>query len=370
MVGYRSWENKLGAHMRYVVPRRPDLSGSIARHIGYGGDLRRRQPHHQFIARMCVPWARSRHTGGVNEVEDSIVITAFYKFVSMPDFVEFRDSLLDVCDRADMRGSILLAAEGINGTVAGSRQATDQLFGWLRSDDRLLDLEVKESRSGELPFRRMKVRLKKEIVTFRQPVDPTSRVGTYVEPSDWNAVISDPEVLVIDTRNKEEVSIGSFENAVDPDTESFTEFADYVATLDPAAHPRVAMFCTGGIRCEKASSYMLDKGFAEVLHLKGGILQYLEDVDPAESLWRGECFVFDERVTVDHELQPGDYTLCRGCRRALAHDDRAVDGYEEGVSCAACVHELTPQRAERLRMRHRQMQIAEDRGVPHLAPNG
>ncbi len=306
----------------------------------------------------------------MSDADRPVVITAFYKFVAMPDFVEFRDALLDVCDRAGMRGSILLAPEGINGTVAASREATDEVFGWIRSDERLSDLEVKESYDDELPFRRMKVRLKKEIVTFRQPVDPTARVGTYVDPADWNDVISDPDVLVIDTRNREEVSIGSFENAIDPDTESFTEFADYVEGLDPTEHPKVAMFCTGGIRCEKASSYMLDKGFAEVLHLKGGILQYLEDVDPAESLWRGECFVFDERVTVDHDLQAGDYTLCRGCRRALSHDDRSTEGYEEGVSCSACIDELSEDRAERLRMRHQQMQLADERGEPHLAPNG
>jgi len=297
----------------------------------------------------------------------TIVVSAFYKFVAMPDFESFRDLLLDVCDQADMRGSILLAPEGINGTVAGSRPSTSVLFDWLRADDRLADLEVKESYTQDMPFLRMKVRLKREIVTFRQPVDPTTRVGTYVEPAKWNDVISDPDVLVIDTRNEEEVALGTFANAVDPGTESFTEFADYVATLDPEEHPKVAMFCTGGIRCEKASSYMLDKGFVEVLHLKGGILQYLEDVDPAESLWRGECFVFDERVTVDHALEPGDYTLCRGCRRALAHEDRQHPSYEEGVSCEACIGDLTEARADRLRERHRQVQLAEDRGMAHLA---
>lgn len=299
--------------------------------------------------------------------DDQFVVSAFYKFVALHDVAQFRDQVLTVCDDAGMRGSILLASEGINGTVAGSREATDELFTWLRSDDRLADLEVKESSTDDMPFLRMKVRLKKEIVTFRQPVDPTARVGTYVAPTDWNAVISDPDVLLIDTRNEEEVSLGTFANAVDPGTESFTEFADYVATLDPADHPRVAMFCTGGIRCEKASSYMLDQGFAEVMHLKGGILQYLQDVDPAESLWRGECFVFDERVTVDHDLQPGDFTLCRGCRTALSHDDRQSDGYEEGVSCATCVTDLTPNRASRLRERHRQVQLAEARGAAHLA---
>ena len=293
---------------------------------------------------------------------EQTIVSAFYKFVPMPDHTTFRDQLLRVCDDAGMRGSILLAPEGINGTVAASREATDNVIGWLRSDERLADLEIKESMSDTAPFRRMKVRLKSEIVTFRQPVDPTTRVGTYVEPSDWNAVISDPEILVIDTRNREEVSIGSFENAVDPDTESFTEFAQFVGTLDPAKHAKIAMFCTGGIRCEKASAYMLDQGFGEVFHLKGGILQYLEDVEPAESLWRGECFVFDERVTVDHDLQPGDYTICRGCRRALDYDDRMTEGYEEGVSCAACIASNDEARATRLRERHRQILLAMERG--------
>jgi len=303
-------------------------------------------------------------------VDNPVVVTAFYKFVPLPDFEAVRDDLLARCEEAGMRGSILLATEGINGTVAASREVTNDVFDWLRSDERFADLEVKESLSKQLPFRRMKVRLKKEIVTFGLPVDPTRRVGTYVDPADWNSVISGPDVLVIDTRNQEEVALGSFENAVDPDTESFGEFADYVATLDPAEHPKVAMFCTGGIRCEKASSYMLDQGFDEVFHLKGGILQYLEDVDPAESLWRGECFVFDERVTVDHDLEPGDYTLCRGCRRVLSHDDRSGEHYEEGVSCARCIDDLTEERAERLRERHRQVLLAEARGDLHLAPHG
>ncbi len=298
-----------------------------------------------------------------------VVVSAFYKFVALPDHVELRDRLLDECRKLDMRGSILLAPEGINGTIAGTRDSTDAIFAWLRNDPRLQDLTTKESFSDAPPFRRMKVRLKKEIVTFGVHVDPTQRVGTYVEPQDWNAVISDPDVLVIDTRNREEVEIGSFERAVDPETASFSEFADFVSTVDPAEHPRIAMFCTGGIRCEKASSYMLEQGFDEVMHLKGGILQYLEDVDPAESLWRGECFVFDERVAVDHNLEQGDYTLCRGCRSALSPQAREASGYEEGVSCGDCVDELTPERAEGLRMRHRQMQLAEARGTTHLAPD-
>ena len=320
---------------------------------------------------------KRRHNGEVSDHapkdprigDEPVVVTAFYKFVALPDYESVRDELLARCTEAGMRGSILLASEGINGTVAATRKVTNDIFGWLRSDERFADLEVKESVSKRLPFRRMKVRLKKEIVTFGHPVDPTARVGTYVDSADWNEVISDPDVLVIDTRNVEEVSLGTFANAVDPGTESFGEFSDYVASLDPSEHPKVAMFCTGGIRCEKASSYMLDQGFEQVFHLKGGILQYLEDVDPAESMWRGECFVFDERVTVDHDLQPGDYTLCRGCRRVLDHNDRAGDVYEEGVSCAKCIDDLTEDRAERLRERHRQVLLAEARGDLHLAPH-
>ena len=300
--------------------------------------------------------------------DESVVVSAFYKFVNLGDHPVVRAQILEQCEAHRIRGSVLVAPEGINGTVAGTRASTDALFEWLRSDERFADLEVKESFSESMPFLRLKVRLKKEIVTFRQPVDPTARVGTYVAASDWNDVILDPDVLVIDTRNEEEVALGTFANAVDPGTESFTEFVDYVATLDPKEHPRVAMFCTGGIRCEKASSYMLDQGFDDVMHLKGGILKYLEDVDPDESLWAGECFVFDERVTVDHELEQGDYTLCRGCRRPLSAEDRNHAGFELGVSCGTCVTDLTPDRAERLRERNRQIHLAELRGTLHMAP--
>ena len=307
----------------------------------------------------------TRHTEAVSSAP--VVVSAFYKFASVDDPSGLRGRLLACTEEAGMRGSILVAPEGINGTVAGSRAATDALFSFIRADDRFHDLEVKESYSEDMPFLRMKVRLKKEIVTFRKSVDPTERVGTYVEPHDWNDVISDPDVLVIDTRNREEVALGTFANAVDPGTESFTEFADYVETLDAGEHPRVAMFCTGGIRCEKASAYLLDQGFGEVMHLKGGILQYLEDVDETDSLWEGECFVFDERVTVDHNLEPGEYTLCRGCRAALSPGDRTHADYEEGVACHRCAAEVTPERAARLRERHRQVLLAEARGTTHLA---
>lgn len=296
-----------------------------------------------------------------------VVVSAFYRFVGIEDIDALQQELLSRCIELEMMGSVLVAPEGINGTVAGSRAATDALFDELRLDERFADLVTKESFTNDMPFRRMKVKRKAEIVTLRQEVDPTSVVGTYVDPKDWNDVISDPNILVVDTRNIEEVSIGTFTGAVDPKTDSFSEFADWVDEhLDPEKHSKVAMFCTGGIRCEKASSYMLDKGFPEVLHLKGGILNYLEKVPEAETMWEGECFVFDERVSVDHELNVGSFELCRGCRRVVSDDDKALPEFEQGVSCPACFGGLTEDKMERLRERHRQQLAAEARGERHV----
>lgn len=291
----------------------------------------------------------------------SVVVSAFYKFVAVDDSNALQTAVLAEAQRCGLLGSVIVADEGINGTVAGSREGIDSFFAQLRSDERFADLEVKESVTEAQPFRRMKVARKPEIVTFRQGVDPTKRVGTYVAPDDWNAVISDPDVLVIDTRNDEEIQIGTFVNAVNPVTETFTEFADYVEGLDPGEHPRVAMFCTGGIRCEKASSFLLERGFGEVMHLQGGILKYLEDVPKEESMWQGECFVFDDRVSVDHDLRPGSYTLCRGCRTALTVEDRSHPDYEEGVACRHCNATLPADRRISLRERHRQMMLAQRR---------
>lgn len=295
------------------------------------------------------------------------VISAFYKFVELTDHADVRDRILDAAVGFDMVGSILVAGEGINATVAGERAPTDAFMKWLREDPRFVDVAVKESYADFAPFKRMKVRRKREIVTFHQQVDPTTTVGTYVDPADWDALIADPTVLVIDARNDEEVRLGTFRRAVNPATRSFTEFAGFVAGLDPSVHRRVAMFCTGGIRCEKASSYLLEQGFPEVFHLEGGILNYLEAVPPGEGLWDGELFVFDDRVTVDRELRPGTYSLCRGCRRVVAEPDRTDAGYEEGVSCRACVAGLSAERREALRERHRQVQLAEVRGERHIA---
>ncbi|MEM6527063.1 MAG: rhodanese-related sulfurtransferase [Chloroflexota bacterium] len=235
-----------------------------------------------------------------------IVIAAFYKFVSLPDFREMRQPLLDFCKEHNMRGSILLAEEGINGTIAGARADMDAVLAHLRSDPRLGDIEHKASFASYRPFRKMKVRLKREIVTIKhEDAVPTERVGTYVDPEQWNDLITQDDVILIDTRNDFEYGFGTFAGAVNPQTESFGDFPAYVQqNLDPNQHKRVAMFCTGGIRCEKATSYMLAQGFEEVYHLKGGILKYLEDVPQEQTLWNGECYVFDERLTVDHDLQP------------------------------------------------------------------
>lgn len=260
-----------------------------------------------------------------------IVVAALYKFASLPDYKDVQPGLLALCNAQHIKGTLLLAEEGINGTVAGSRAAIDALLAYLRQDARLSDIEHKESFTDEMPFYRMKVRLKKEIVTLGVPgIDPNKSVGTYVKPEDWNALISDPEVVVIDTRNDYEYGIGTFKGAIDPETTTFRQFPDYVKNnLDPARNKKVAMFCTGGIRCEKASAYMLSQGFPEVYHLEGGILKYLETVPPEESLWQGECFVFDERVALDHGVVPGTHLMCTACGFPVAA------GAPECPSCGA-----------------------------------
>ncbi len=297
-----------------------------------------------------------------------IVVAALYKFVSLPDFHELREPLLDKCLSLGIRGTLLLAEEGINGTVAGSREAIDQLLAALRADPRLVDLSHKESFDSEQPFYRMKVKLKKEIVTMGVPdIDPNKVVGSYVKPQDWNALISDPEVLLIDTRNDYEVEIGTFKGAVDPKTSSFRQFPEYVRKhYDPEKHKKVAMFCTGGIRCEKASAFMKQEGFDEVYHLEGGILKYLEEVDESESLWQGECFVFDNRVSVKQGLAPGHYELCHGCRRPITERDKLSPVYEEGVSCPACHDKLSDDQRQRFRDRQKQIELARQRNVPHV----
>ncbi|HET8710714.1 MAG TPA: rhodanese-related sulfurtransferase [Spongiibacteraceae bacterium] len=296
-----------------------------------------------------------------------VVVAALYKFVARENYRELREPILQCCLDAGIKGSLLLAREGINGTIAGSREGIDTVLKYLKSDPRLTDLAHKESFDAAQPFLRMKVKLKKEIVTMGvETVDPTCVVGTYVEPRDWNALISDPEVLVIDTRNDYEVEIGTFENALNPNLKTFREFPDYTEQFDPSKHKKVAMFCTGGIRCEKASAFMLQAGFAEVYHLKGGILKYLEDVPEQESLWRGECFVFDNRVAVDHSLQKGSYELCHACGWGVRAEDKQSPLYEEGVSCPRCCEALTDEQKIRFRERRKQIQLAAERGEAHM----
>ncbi|MBA1259584.1 oxygen-dependent tRNA uridine(34) hydroxylase TrhO [Pseudomonas oryzihabitans] len=298
---------------------------------------------------------------------DKIVVAALYKFVTLDDYVQLREPLLQTLLASDVKGTLLLAEEGINGTVSGSREGIDAVLAWLRADPRLVDIDHKESYCAEQPFYRTKVKLKKEIVTLGVPgVDPNRRVGTYVEPRDWNALVDDPEVLVIDTRNDYEVGIGSFKGAIDPKTKSFRDFPAYIREhFDPARHRKVAMFCTGGIRCEKASSFMLQEGFPEVFHLKGGILKYLEEVPAAESRWEGECFVFDNRVTVTHDLAEGVYDQCHACRTPVSPEDMQSPHYSPGISCPHCWDSLSEKTRAGARERQKQIELARLRNEPH-----
>jgi len=301
-----------------------------------------------------------------------VKIAALYKFVDQPDFAELQAPIAQFCFGRGIRGTLLLAPEGINGTVAGTPEAIDALVGWLEADalfgGRFGGAEIKYATAATMPFHRMKVRLKSEIVTLKAPeANPGLRVGTYVAPGDWNALIGREDVVVIDTRNDYEVALGSFAGARDPGTTTFTGFKDYVAEhLDPARDKKVAMFCTGGIRCEKASSYLLSQGFEEVFHLKGGILAYLDAVPESESTWQGECFVFDERVAVTHGLAEGQATLCRACRQPLTPADRLRPEFVDGTSCHHCFAERDADARARAAERQRQIELAQARGEAHI----
>ena len=296
------------------------------------------------------------------------VVAALYKFVILEDYQALREPLLDVCQAAGTRGTLLLAEEGINGTIAGTREGIDAVIAYLKSDPRLADIDHKESFDDHNPFHRMKVKLKKEIVTMGVPgIDPNRVVGTYVEPKNWNALIEDPEVLLIDTRNDYEYGIGTFRGAIDPHTTTFREFPAWVREhLDPSRHKKVAMFCTGGIRCEKASAFMLQEGFEEVYHLQGGILKYLEEVPEQDSAWEGECFVFDNRVAVDHHLEKGHYDQCYGCRHPITEEDKKSDKYVKGVCCPGCFDQLTDDQKVRFAERQKQVELARTRGEEHV----
>ena len=299
-------------------------------------------------------------------------IAALYHFTRFDDPAALRAPLLACAEKNGVRGTLLLAQEGINGTIAGSDHGIETVLDHIRALPGCAGLEWKESRSHELPFHRTKVRLKREIVTMGQPdLDPVDGVGTYVDPHDWNALIGDPDTILIDTRNDYEVAIGTFEGAIDPQTKSFREFPEWFrarrAEFEAAGkQPKIAMFCTGGIRCEKSTAFVKSEGLEEVYHLKGGILKYLEEVPEAQSRWQGECFVFDERVSVTHGLGQGTHSLCRACRRPLSGADLEHEHYEEGVSCHQCHGERSEAQRARYRERHRQAQLAEARGAEHI----
>ncbi|MDN3578460.1 rhodanese-related sulfurtransferase [Chitinimonas viridis] len=297
----------------------------------------------------------------------AIVVAALYKFVTLNDYQDLRAPLQQCMEDNGVKGTLLLAEEGINGTVSATRAGIDGLLDWLKRDPRFVDIDHKESYCDAQPFYRTKVKLKKEIVTMGvKGVNPNTQVGTYVEPEDWNALINDPEVLLIDTRNDYEVAIGTFEGAIDPHTESFREFPEYVRKhFDPSKHKKVAMFCTGGIRCEKASSFMLGEGYEAVYHLRGGILKYLERVPQDQSKWQGDCFVFDNRVTVRHDLSEGDYDLCHACRQPVSVADRASPHYSPGISCPNCWDSLSEKTRASARERQKQIELAKARNQPH-----
>jgi UPF0176 protein len=305
-------------------------------------------------------------------MQDTYLTTAMYHFVSLPHFKTLREPLLNFCISKNIKGTLLLADEGINGTLAGSEKSILELLNYLITDPlfegSFKGLGHKESWSNKHPFYRMKVKLKKEIVTLGVPgVSPTKMVGKYVKPQDWNAIISDPEVVLIDTRNDYEYTIGTFKNAVNPKTNTFREFPQYVKThFDPKKHKKVAMFCTGGIRCEKASSFMMSEGFDEVYHLEGGILKYLEEIKPEESMWQGECFVFDQRVAIKHGLEVGNYHQCYACRYPLSTEDMKSNQYTPGISCPHCYNTQTPEKLKSLTERQKQIIFAKKLGINHI----
>ena len=296
------------------------------------------------------------------------IVCAMYKFVALEDFEILREPLHKIMQDNGVRGTLLLAREGINGTVAGSRAGIDALLSWLQNDPRLNDIVYKESIDDINPFHRPKVKLKKEIVTMGvEGIDPKRVVGTYVKPDQWNALISDPEVTLVDTRNDYEVQVGTFKNAINPVTDTFREFPQYVKdNLNPEKNRKVAMFCTGGIRCEKSTAYLKEQGFDEVYHLEGGILKYLEEVPQEDSLWEGECFVFDNRVTVNHQLEKGSYDQCHACRLPLTAEQMQSDRYQAGVSCPSCYDSQSAEQRQRFEERQKQMKLAQLRGDAHL----
>lgn len=301
-------------------------------------------------------------------MHNMLTVAALYHFTRFDDPAALRGPLLALAEGNGVKGSLLLAREGINGTIAGTRAGIDAVLAHIRALPGCATLEWKESPAQTMPFGRMKVRLKNEIVTMGQPdVDPRAGTGHYVAPQDWNELISAPDVVVIDTRNDYEVAIGTFDGAIDPGTKSFREFPKWwEENRDRFHNKRVAMFCTGGIRCEKSTNFLLQQGINDVYHLKGGILKYLEDVPADQSMWQGACFVFDQRVSVEHGLKPGPHVMCHACRRPLWPEDTQRPEYEQGVQCHHCVDEFTDARRAAFRERQHQITLAEARGTRHL----
>ena len=302
--------------------------------------------------------------------KNEILVAALYKFVEIDDLLSLQSNLYEICKKNNIMGTILIANEGINGTISGKTNEINQTISLLKSDKRFTNIEIKYSSTDKQPFHRMKVRLKKEIVTIGLPeINPNNKVGTYVKPDDWNDLISDPNVVVIDARNKYETKIGSFQNALDPETSSFREFPDWVKKFKSSkenANKKIAMFCTGGIRCEKASSLMKEEGFEDVYHLQGGILKYLETIDKENSLWNGECFVFDQRVCLTDELEVGSYKMCFACRMPITEEEMQNEKYIEGISCIYCYDKTTKEKKERFGSRQKQILLAKERGEKHL----
>ena len=304
--------------------------------------------------------------------EKHYTVAAFYQFISLNNILSLQTELKKLCQRNEIFGTILLASEGINGTVAGKQSSINCLFKWLREQPSFNEIQVKYSNSDSQAFNRLKVRIKKEIVTMgKTDINPNNVVGTYIKPENWNDFINDPETLIIDTRNDYEIAIGTFKNSTNPQTQSFREFPDWVKTeldtLPDNKRPKqIAMFCTGGIRCEKASSYLVQKGYENIFHLEGGILKYLEIIPETDSTWLGDCFVFDQRVSVEHGLAPGKYKMCHACRLPLAPEDLKSKNYQPGVSCPKCYGSHTPEQQKRFKERQYQVELAKERGVTHI----
>ncbi|MDG0971769.1 MAG: rhodanese-related sulfurtransferase [Porticoccaceae bacterium] len=296
------------------------------------------------------------------------VTCALYKFVALPNYGSIRHPLLKVMTDNKVFGTLLLASEGINGTISSTREGIDAVLSWLDQQTGLDNIDTKESWDTEIPFYRTKVKLKKEIVTMGvEGIDPKQVVGTYVKPMDWNDLISDPDVVLVDTRNDYEVEIGTFKGAIDPQTTSFREFPRWAKdNLDPGKNKKVAMFCTGGIRCEKSTAYMKEQGFDEVYHLEGGILKYLEEIPSEQTLWQGECFVFDNRVAVDHNLKRGSYDQCHACRMPITEQEKLLSTYAEGLSCLHCHGTVSDEQKQRFAQRQKQIELAKARGEEHI----